>query len=284
MQRLLKYFLLVLAAGMLFSCEKTENRIYFEGGTPPALKSNTTIVALIPGKENEQALQLNWTNPAFKFTTGTSSHNVTYLLEIDSTGGNFSSKAKYSTQITNGLSKSFSVAEFNGIMGNSMGLKDTGRAYNLEVRVKAAIKPNNVSAADLFAVPIPSNTIKFTAKPFVPPPKVQVPKDGTLWIIGDGVASGWNNPLPAPYDASQKFTKVSNTLYELKVPLIPGGFYKLIQMQGNWSEQYKFVEGNALSGTLEKRDADPAFPTPTIAGTYKLTIDFQTGTFTAVKQ
>jgi hypothetical protein len=67
------------------------------------------------------------------------------------------------------------------------------------------------------------------------------------------VGSNWSNPLGSPYDANQKFTKVSNTLYELIVPMIPGGGYKLIQEQGNWSTQYSFLSGSPTSGVFLKQ-------------------------------
>jgi starch-binding outer membrane protein SusE/F len=282
MKQLLKYIPILLIAGMA-ACEKQENKIYLEGGTPPVLATSSTAVTLAPGLESTNALQLNWTNPDFKLTTGPSSHNVTYLLEFDTLGANFASKAKTATQITNDLSKSYTVGELNALLGNTM-LLPFGRQYTIEARIIATIKPDNVSSADLFAGQLKSNVIRFTARPFAPPPKVPIPAAGTLWIVGNAVASDWTNPLPAPYNVTQKFTQVSATLYELTVPLIPGGGYKLIQAQGDWGSQYKFLEGNALGGTFEKKDADPAFPAPATAGSYKLTFNFQTGTFTAVKQ
>jgi hypothetical protein len=42
--------------------------------------------------------------------------------------------------------------------------------------------------------------------------------------------------------------------------------------------------GTWEGGSLEKKDADPAFPGAPTAGTYKITVNFQTGTFSVVKQ
>jgi starch-binding outer membrane protein SusE/F len=284
MKQVLKYMSILAITGMV-ACEKQENKIYLEGGTAPNLTSSTAAVSLVPGQESRNAITLNWTNPDFKFTTGPSSQNVTYLLEMDTVGANFASKSKFATQITNDLMKAYTVGEFNALLGNTM-LLPLGRFYSLEARIIATIKPDNVSNANLFAGQLKSNVIRFTATPFAPPPKVPVPDAGTLWIVGNAVGSGWNNPLPSPFDVSQKFTKVSNTVYELTVPLIAGGGngYKLIQAQGDWGSQYKFIAGDALGGTFEKKDADPAFPAPATSGTYKLTFNFQTGNFTAVKQ
>ncbi|MBY0480949.1 MAG: hypothetical protein K2Q21_06325, partial [Chitinophagaceae bacterium] len=118
-----------------------------------------------------------------------------------------------------------------------------------------------------------------------PPPKVTPPTAGTLWIVGSATAGGWNNPLQTPYDVSQKFTKVSNTLYEIVVPLLTGGGYKLVQEMGVWGTQYHALDGTAaMFGNFEKKDSDPQFPSPATAGNYKISVDFQAGTYTLTKQ
>ena len=151
------------------------------------------------------------------------------------------------------------------------------RSYNFEARITSTIGTTGI--------PLVSNVVKFTAKPFSPPPAVPVPTDGTLWATGDAFASGWSNPLGAPFDVSQKFTRVSNTLYELTVDMPGGGNYKLIQTQGNWGTQYHMITGGTWEGgTFEKKDADPGFPGPATAGKYKISVNFQTGKFAVAKQ
>lgn len=265
------FFLLIL-----FSCKKEENKIYYEGGTAPVLTASTATVTLEPGSEANTAIAFNWTNPNYKFSNGVSSHDVTYTLEIDTLGANFNSSKKYSTVIASDLSKTYTVGELNGIIGNTMLLQlSPRRNYTLQARIVASIG----SSAKL-----PSNAISFTTKPFAPPPKVQPPTNGTLWATGDAFTSGWSNPLGAPYDASQKFTQVSNTLYELTVAMPGGGGYKLIQIQGDWSTQYHMLAGGTWQGgDLEKKDSDPQFPGPPSSGNYKITVDFQLGKFTVVK-
>jgi hypothetical protein len=114
---------------------------------------------------------------------------------------------------------------------------------------------------------------------------VPVPDAGTLWVTGDAYASSWSNPLPTPFDVSQRFTRVSNTLYELVVDMKGGGAYKMIQEQGNWGTQYHMLSGGTWEGgNINKKDSDPAFPGPPTAGRYKITVDFQLGTFRVVKQ
>lgn len=166
MSSIMKYFKsipFVLALALtLGSCEKQENKIYFEGGTEPALTASKTAVTLSPTIESQEAIRFNWTNPDYQFTTGVSSQDVNYTLEIDTAGGNFSSGAKYSQSISRDLVKSFTVLELNSIFGNTMLLK-FGRQYTLEARVTSSLAAN--------AVPLVSNKVSFTATPYAPPPK-----------------------------------------------------------------------------------------------------------------
>ena len=278
MKIILKYLAFTVAAVVvLASCKKEENRIYLEGGTPPQLTASATNITMEPGMEENTAIKLTWTNPDYKFTTGISSQDVTYTLEIDTVGGNFNSSNKYSTVVAKDLSKTFTVKELNCILGNTMLLQlNPRRNYQLQFRVVSSIG----SAAKLV-----SNAVTVTTKPFAPPPKVEPPTDGTLWVVGDAFDGGWDNPKKAPYDVTQKFTKVSNTLYELVVDFKGGGGYKLIQKQGDWGSQYHMLAGGTFeSGTFEKKDSDPQFPGAPSAGRYKITVDFQLGKYTVVKQ
>ena len=73
----------------IVSCDKEENQIMYMGGTNPVL-STTATAPIVLRKENRDqvGLVLNWTNPNYRFTTGVSSQDVTYLLQVDTVGGN----------------------------------------------------------------------------------------------------------------------------------------------------------------------------------------------------
>jgi hypothetical protein len=200
--------------------------------------------------------------------------DVAYTLEIDEAGKEFKGPNKKAISISKDLNIVYTQKQFNIILSD-LQLK-TNVAASIDVRIVASL---GSEATKLF-----SNALRFNVTPFAPPPKVPVPAAGTLWIIGDAVGSGWNNPLPSPYVTSQKFTKVTETLYELVLTMGGGGAYKLIQENGVWGTQYHRVDGNAYAGTFEKKDADPAFLGPDEAGTYKIVVDFQTGKFTVTKQ
>lgn len=279
MKTLVKSILPVVAASLLaWGCQKEENKIYFESGTAPVLSISNAAPALVPGDEAKPATAFSWTNPNYVFTTGISSHDVQYKLEVDTVGANFKSNSKGTIGIARDLNKAYTVGELNALLSgaNFMGLTPD-RSYNFEARVTSTIGTTGI--------PLVSNVVRFTAKPFSPPPAVPVPTDGTLWATGDAFASGWSNPLGAPFDVNQKFTRVSNTLYELTVDMPGGGNYKLIQTQGNWGTQYHMISGGTWEGgTFEKKDADPGFPGPATAGKYKISVNFQTGRFAVAKQ
>jgi hypothetical protein len=266
---------------LLQSCEKEEYRIYYKSGKQPNLTASTAAVNLQPppADESVEAIQFSWTNPEYQFTTGISSQDVNYLLEIDTVGANFSSKSRFSTTVSKDLSKSYTVAELNAILGNTMALP-FGRRYSLEARITSSLGGNN-------AIPLTSNKITFTATPYAPPPKVAIPVTGRLFIVGNATPGGWNNPVPLP---SQEFTKRSNTLYEITIQLGgTGNFYLFLPENGSWSSKYAVVDNQApgISNGGEFRfytSGGQDFPAPAAAGNYKITVDFQKGIFTVVKQ
>src|SRR6202008_129101 len=96
---------LLLLAVTWWSCEKEENKIYYESGTPPALTANrTTTIPLSFATQADEAVLLTWTNPEYRFTTGISSQSVTYTLELDTVGANFTNPNRKIITISNELS------------------------------------------------------------------------------------------------------------------------------------------------------------------------------------
>jgi len=277
MKKKFKYMLMgLLLTSVVWSCSKDEKKIYLEGGTAPVISANKAALVLTDATKNEEAVTFTWTNPNYMFTTGVSSQNVTYFLEVDTTGANFTNPRKLTFSISNDLTVTFTVGTLNSALSNTMLLK-TGMSHNLEFRIKSTLQNNTASFY--------SNVLKLTATPYMPPPLVAPPTEGTLWIVGNAAAGGWDNPLKSPYDVTQKFTKKSNTLYELTIDFLGGGGYKLVQKMGVWGSQYHALDGSVVSGgTFEMKDSDPQFPGPATAGKYKVTVDFQLGKYYAVKQ
>ncbi|MES2881991.1 MAG: SusE domain-containing protein [Bacteroidota bacterium] len=265
----------LVLVGAMASCKKQENKIYLEGGTAPVLTSSSAATrVLVMADSIKPGVKFTWTNPNYSFTTGGSSQDVTYVLEVDTTGGNFKSPKKQEISIARNLEVNYNVKELNAILSKMDLLEDM--THDIEFRIKASLANGSV--------PLYSNVIKVKITPYLDV-VVPIPTNGTLWVTGNAFSTpDWSNPLPSPQDVSQKFTKISNTLYELTVGMRGGGNYKLIQVQGEWGSQYHMLTGGTWEGgEFEKKDADPGFIGAPTAGNYKITVNFKTGKFSVVK-
>jgi hypothetical protein len=262
---------------LLWGCKKEENKIYYEGGTPPVLTaSRTGSIPLSFLTKDQEAITISWTNPDYKFTTGLSSQNVSYQLELDTTGANFTNPNRKTISISNDLSLSLTQNELNDYLLNQLQLS-TSMPHNIEFRVKSTIGTS---------LPLYSNVLKFTATPYAIPPKVPPPSTGQLFIIGSatpgGDATGWNNPVPVP---SQQFTQVSPTLYRITIQLFGGKSYLFIPENGSWGAKYGAMGANN-SNNPNGDDFKPQggdMISPAATGVYTIEVDFQRGKFT-VKQ
>lgn len=262
-------FLLVF----VWACKKEISQIYYEGGTPPALTaSRTGTIPLSFANKDQEAIKLSWTNPEYRFTTGVSSQNVNYQLELDTTGANFTNPSKKVITISSDLSIAFTQNDLNDYLLNQLQLKP-GMPHNIEFRVKSAIGS---------AVPLYSNVLKYTVTPYAIPPKVDPPASGKLFIVGSATAGGWTNPVPVP---AQQFTQVSSTIYEITVPLTGGGSYLFLPVNGSWDAKYGGI-GSNNSNNPNTDDFKPQggdLIAPSVSGNYKIQVDFQRGKFTLTK-
>jgi len=264
---------LMIAA--LWSCKKDENQIFYTGGTEPVLKSsltNASSITLNVADKDVTAFILSWTNPNYSFTTGISSQNVNYTIEIDTTGANFSSSKKKEVSLSSDLTKAITNGELNSYVVADMGLK-AGISHNIEIRLKSSLG----NAGILY-----SNVIKYAVIPYLVV-KVALPSSGDLFLVGNASPGGWNNPVPVP---SQKFTQVSATVYELTIALTGGNSYLLLPVNGSWSDKYGGVgsgnNSNNVNGDDFKRGGSDLLA-PAASGNYKISVDFVSGKFTLTK-
>ncbi len=273
MRNIIKSLIFLLVAVSFFSCEKDENQVVFQGGTAPVLTSTTTTIPLSFANRNQPAFTLNWTNPDYKFNTGLSSQDVTYTLEIDTTGSNFSSPQKQTLNIANELSKTFTQGEFNGYLLNQL-LLTPGVSHQVEMRVTSSLVGNNGALA--------SNVLKYNVVPFAIPPVVDTPTSGKLFIVGNATPGGWNNPVPEP---AQEFTRLSSTMYEITLALNSGGSYLFLPVNGSWAAKFGGTgannSNNVNGGDFKFNGGD--LLAPAVSGQYKIVVDFQRGKFTVTK-
>lgn len=268
----------LLSLVMLWSCEKDENKIYFEGGNPPALTASASELTLVSADAADQAIMFTWTNPNYQFTTGISSQDVTYILQVDTTGANFTSPGLQEVSIAKELSVSYTVKELNTIL-TKLNLVEN-MPHNVEFRIKSTLVNSSV--------PLYSNVVQAVITPYLDV-AVPIPPTNVLYITGDGTPSSWTNAPPE----EQKCTQVSNTEYYIVMNFSPGLYYKFLSTQNQWQPQYGKSKLAGASGDASVGDlgfnlgpqGDPdAIPTPATAGSYKVTINFKTGKYTVVKQ
>ena len=284
MKNIFKFlFIASLFAFVAMSCKKQEAIDYYLGGTAPVAKSDLTgTLPLSYANAANAAVTLSWTNPNYQFTTGISSQNVNYVIEIDTTGSNFTNPNLKSIGVTSDLSYTITQSQLNDIMLNQLVLA-VGVPHHLEMRVKSTL----INGSALLI----SNVLKFTATPYAIPPKVTPPgtaalgySDGVLFLVGSATAGGWNNPVPVP---AQQFTQVTPTLYTITVPLIGGQEYLFLPNNGDWSHKYackdKTLAGLSAGGDFGA-DLSDNFPGPAASGNFKIDVDFQRGKFIVTQQ
>jgi len=269
------------AAVLFWGCEKEETKVYYQGGTPPALTAT-------PGADFNYAnadgtgLTLTWTNPEYMFTTGVNSHDVSYNIEID-TASDFSNPAKKIITVSKDLSYIFKVSDLNDIMLNTLNLQ-ADASHTLQIRVISSLTNNSAQLI--------SNTVQLTVTAYSIPPKVAPPASGTLYITGSATQASWQCGCGEGAPEDQTFTQVTPTVYELTTDLVGGGSYLFIPRYGTWNavppdpEKYGGVGANNTNN-VNGDDFKPKggdLLAPAESGTYKIVVDFQKGKFTLTKQ
>lgn len=269
MKYLLKLMLGVCFATVLFSsCDKKDSLAVAQNGSPVALYSSATSVAPAPADSLKTVLTLTWTSPNY----ATATNNYKYIIEIDSTGRNFSKEnTRVLTNIVNPyLTTSFTAKDLNAILlgyGVSFGV-----AATMDVRITSSYGNNNQA--------LQSNVLQIKMTPYKIPPKVTPPATGTLFLVGDATQGGWTNPVPVPL---QQFDKIDSVTYGGIFDLIGGKEYLVLPLNGDWTNKYsvadKTVSGLNTGGNFGYNLSDN-FPGPTASGRYQIMLDFQKGVFT----
>ena len=267
---------ILAGASLLFcSCKREIAEVTYKGGTAPALTASAAdTISLLPADSSNTAVTFNWTNPNYMFSTGVSTFNVSYNLEVDTLGANFGSANKQTVSIISNLSTSFTVTAFNALVANGLGLS-YGNPHKIQARIKSFITNGDTGAVALY-----SNALSFVVTPYAPPPKITPPASNTLYIVGAATAGGWDNPIDKVAPSTQQFTQVSATEYTITIPLIGGGEYKLISVNGSWSNQWSVATQDTYpnGGPFVFNGANCI--APAASGTYIIDVNFQTGIFT----
>jgi len=277
MKRYLNKFILLAGSGLILlaACNKNNTPVYYNGGTAPVLTATAADSISLPVTDTTAgAVTFNWTNPNYTFSDGISSLNVTYLLQIDT--ANFTSQSMASIGISGDLSASFTVAQLNAVLTNSIGLA-TNMPHSIQVRIESYLAPETPGTAP--AAILYSNAINYTVTPYLPPPAVpELPT--ALWITGSATADGWMTAGQLSSIAGQQLTEVSPTVWTITLPLI-GGQQFLLVPANNWNNKYATTNANsATTGGTFSYNSGNNFNGPAASGTYTVTFNFQTGNYT----
>jgi hypothetical protein len=263
-------FLLALFAGFFSACKKDENQVTFQGGTNPVLSASRFVnpMVLLPNNQAAEIIKFDWTNPNYQFNTGLSSQDVSYSIQFDTVGSNFTNPRMVEVSVSKELTKTFKSGELNDILVGVTKLKLLKDVpHDIEVRVKS----------NLFngSVPLYSNSLIFTITPHFDP---NIPR---LWITGSGTPSGWTNSPPF----TQEFNYIGDRKFEIEMDFTPGNQYKFLTKLGSWQPQWGGC--GPLGGTISENPGgqqDPdAINTPSDPGRYKVSVDLDTKTCTVVR-
>lgn len=257
-------FTFLCCAFAFSACKKMPNK-FFPKGTAVTLAASTTTVSPSPSDSLSTVLTLNWTNPKY----ATDSSNQKFIIEMDSSGRNFSHEVTF---IVNGaLSDSLTAKQLNNAL-LGWGFK-FNTPYPVDIRVTSSYANNNEQYQ--------SNVITVQMTPYKIPPKIPVPD--SLYIIGGATPNGWNQPVPVP---AQKMTQLDSVTFGAIIYLSTGnGGYDLLPVNGSWDNKYNIadasVQGAGVSGSFQASTGSGSdIPAPATAGYYELIFNFQTGTYT----
>lgn len=259
---------MLLFAFAFAACEKATDLPAFADGTAPVLTASAATVAPPPADSNKVSLTLTWSDP--KYAQDPTLYK--FVVEVDSTGRNFS---KAVTRTVTGVSKyDFVAKELNTIL---LGFGfNFNVAYDIDVRVTSSYGNNNEQKK--------SNTLKLRVTPYKIPPKVALPALGKLFIVGDATQGGWNNPVPVP---AQELARIDETTYGGIFQFNGGNQYLLLPQNGSWDTKFAIPSNSApgidtIGTFFFSTGPGDNFKAPATSGLYKLTVDFQQGTYKVV--
>ncbi len=249
------------------SCNKVDDLPFYPSGSAGTLTASSLVVAPPVADSNSTALTLNWSLP----THSLDSSVIKYVVEIDSTGRNFSKAV--SKTVVGKLNTTFLAKELNAILLGFGFAYD--RAYDMDIRVTSSYPNNNERLA--------SNVLKVNIKTYKVPPRVIPPVSKMLFMVGNATAGGWDNPVPA---LAQKFTTIDSVTYEGTFYMNGGKQFLLLPVNGSWDIKYA-VANNTLPGLNTGGSfglgLNDNFPGPAKTGMYKVRVDFQRGLFTVTQ-
>ncbi|MFY8126955.1 MAG: SusE domain-containing protein [Chitinophagaceae bacterium] len=136
------------------------------------------------------------------------------------------------------------------------------------------------AATGMYLITLEFQTGKFTCVPYTGP---TLPNN--LFIVGGATPGSWSNPVPVP---SQQFTRLNSCEFEIASLNLnqANGMYLFLPVNGSWSEKYGGVgssngSNDPLSDSFKAGGSD--LRAPSVAGNYKINVNFATTKFNLTK-
>jgi starch-binding outer membrane protein SusE/F len=151
-------FLIPVITLVITSCQKVKDLPYYDKGIAVTLNASKTSIAPTPADSANNVVTFSWTNPGH----ATDSSTQKFVLEIDSSGRNFSKKV---TKIVSGaLAVSFTGQELNKILAD-FGFAP-GQTFSFDIRLTSSYANNNEQLqSNVVKVDITSYLVPITLAP-----------------------------------------------------------------------------------------------------------------------
>ncbi|MBL7740871.1 MAG: SusE domain-containing protein [Chitinophagaceae bacterium] len=157
MKYIINTIMMAALGTLVFSgCQKVADLPYYNDGKAVALTSSKTTVVPTLADSTTEVVKFSWTSP--DYATDTSTYK--FILEIDSTGRNFSKKM--TKTVFGSLATGLTGRELNNILLNN-GFT-LGSPYEIDVRVISSYTNNNEKYL--------SNVVKISVTPFNDPSRL----------------------------------------------------------------------------------------------------------------
>lgn len=248
MKNIIKFLIALISIATVSCTDSVQDREAVATSTSPVLLAPATGFTLFldKTKPNDMATTVVWNYAAYSGTATV----VNYSVEFAAAGTKFASPTVVATSTDR--FKNFTVGELNTAALNA-GFPPFVES-SIDVRIKSTVgTTGSIAQTSNFY------TIKLTPYPSWPD-----------WgIIGSATPTGWDSDTNLPYDLATK-------TYSITMNMIPGA-YKF-RLDNGWGTNYG--SSSSTGGALVLNGSDIPI---TVAGSYKITADFNAKTYTVTK-
>ena len=244
-----KYFvtIAILLPAIFFACKK-ETAPFFQNGKAPILKSSVTSVTSNPGDSTTNVLTLSWSNPTYS----TDSAHQKFIVEIDSSGRNFSREVIF--EVDGPLSYSFTGSVLNNVLAN-FGFT-AGKSFNVDIRVTSSYTNNNEQYK--------SNVVTVSVTPYLVPIVLTASTKGPLVLQ---ISNATGNAISFQWTASTYGNNPINYVLQMDT------------VGGNFKSPQTFTYGTSTSGAIIENNLNSAAIAAGVIGGTTKNVEFRIASY-----